>query len=83
MKLRRKFFICPICGKTKFFQNGTYDICKICGWENDKTQNNDPDYAGGANNLSLNEYKKRYELMLIEKPGFIWSEAPVSFDDDD
>ncbi|MCC8042205.1 MAG: hypothetical protein LIO69_01545 [Oscillospiraceae bacterium] len=30
----------------------------FCGWENDGVQYDDPDYAGGANPESLNEYRK-------------------------
>lgn len=35
-----------------------HGICDICGWEDDKIQNEDPDFAGGANELSLKEYRK-------------------------
>jgi hypothetical protein len=38
-----------------------YDICDYCGWEADTLQNNQPDYMGGANHMSLNQYKKFWE----------------------
>jgi len=42
---------------------GTYEICPVCGWEDDPVQFRDPDRAGGANEMSLNEaraaWKKR------------------------
>lgn len=30
-------------------------------WENDGLQNHNPDYAGGANKMSLNEARKAYK----------------------
>ena len=64
---------CPICGRYVFAEVGDYDICNICCWENDSAQNNDPDYWGGANHLSQNDYKKWWinistvMPLLIEK----------------
>ena len=55
-------FKCPVCGKYTFQSGpGSYEICPICGWENDKAQYKDPTLKGGANRLSLKEYKKQYE----------------------
>ncbi len=56
--------LCPICGQYEFDEEGDYDICEICFWENDPLQNEDHDYAGGANVLSVNEYKEKYEKGL-------------------
>lgn len=33
-------------------------ICDYCGWEADDLQNDEPDYIGGANVMSLNQYKQ-------------------------
>lgn len=50
-----------------------YDICPVCFWEKDKVQERDPDYADGANSVSLNEARKNYaefgacEKRFIEK----------------
>lgn len=49
--------ICPCCGQT---QVDDYDICDICGWENDPVQRNKPDYRGGANEMSLIEAREAY-----------------------
>lgn len=55
-------FKCPACGKYTFQSGpGSYEICPVCGWENDKVQYKDPNLKGGANRLSLKEYKKQYE----------------------
>ena len=55
-------FKCPVCGKYTFQSGpGSYEICPVCGWENDKAQYKDPTLKGGANKLSLKEYKEQYE----------------------
>ena len=55
-------FKCPVCGKYTFQSGpGSYEICPVCGWEDDKAQYKDPNLKGGANRLSLKEYKKQYE----------------------
>ena len=51
---------CPVCGRTVFEQVGKYEICEVCGWEDDPVQLADPDFAGGANKLSLNECIKTW-----------------------
>lgn len=49
---------CPVCGKYTFDED--YDICDVCGWENDPVQYNDHNYKGGANFMSVNEAKAAY-----------------------
>ena len=49
---------CPVCGKTHVAE---YDICDVCGWENDPVQSQTPDFAGGANKMSLNQARKAYQ----------------------
>lgn len=52
---------CPVCGKFEFESEGDYDGCEFCNWQNDGLQMNHPDYAGGANWLSLNQARSNYE----------------------
>ena len=47
---------CKVCGMGDI--KHSYDICPYCGWEDDDIQNEEPDYMGGANEMSLNQYKK-------------------------
>lgn len=53
----------PCCGYKSLDEEppGTYDICKICFWEDDVVQFADPDYEGGANGASLRQAQKNYE----------------------
>ena len=55
-------FKCPVCGQYTFQSGpGSYEICPVCGWEDDKAQYKDPNLKGGANRFSLKEYKEQYE----------------------
>lgn len=38
-----------------------FDICEVCGWEDDNYQRAHPDYAGGANCMSLNDAREAYK----------------------
>lgn len=58
---------CPVCGKYTFNKTADFDICKFCGWENDDFYE-----SGGANGLSLSEYKKRYDGYIQLNPKYIW-----------
>ena len=58
---------CPVCGKYIFNKECDYDICKHCGWEND-----DCFEGGWANELSLEDHKKRYEAYLELNPKYVW-----------
>lgn len=47
---------CPCCGFLVFPEGlGSYDICQVCGWEDDEVQQRWPGYRGGANHESLCE----------------------------
>ncbi|MFJ5357451.1 CPCC family cysteine-rich protein [Pectobacterium sp. CHL-2024] len=52
---------CPCCGEHEFEVLGEYDICSNCGWEYDPVQSREPNYAGGANKMSLNEARKAFK----------------------
>ena len=40
-----------------------YDICPVCFWENDPIQNEDENFAGGANRVSLKEARENYKIF--------------------
>jgi len=52
---------CMCCGNNTLTPNSVYEICPICGWEDDDIQNDDPDFEGGANEMSLNQAKIAYK----------------------
>ena len=54
---------CPCCSFLTFEEKppGSYEICPVCGWEDDIVQFNDPTFAGGANAVSLNDARLNYQ----------------------
>ena len=76
---------CKCCGNYTLFDEpldpnefpGTFEICPVCFWEDDSIQYLNPDYCGGANDVSLNEAKENYKrfgavqkhmLKYVRKP---------------
>ena len=55
---------CPVCGKYEFPEENSFDICPICGWENDGVQAHNHNFAGGANYLSVNEARIEFGWNL-------------------
>ena len=41
-------------------EEGSYEICPVCTWEDDPIQTEEPDYKGGANVMSLNEAREAF-----------------------
>ena len=61
MEKIKKLHACPCCGAKVFEDIGEYEICDICGWEDDPLQREDHDDDLGANTLSLNQYRSEWE----------------------
>ncbi len=62
---------CPVCEMPVFDPNdfpGSYCICPKCGWEDDNLQHDDPDYCGGANDVSLNQAKQNFKNYGTANP---------------
>ena len=53
--------LCPVCGMYEFPEKDSFDVCQVCGWEDDLLQLVEPDFAGGANRLSLNQFREKWE----------------------
>ncbi|NIZ60270.1 hypothetical protein DL239_04700 [Sedimentitalea sp. CY04] len=52
---------CPCRGALGAFEEvGHHEICNVCGWQDDPIQREQPDYEGGANDLSLNQASTNY-----------------------
>lgn len=57
MEIRK--FPCPCCGaQNQVDEEGGYDICQICGWEDDRYQRNFPDETGANGKLTLSEARR-------------------------
>ena len=57
-----KKFPCPCCGTpNQLEEEGGYEICRVCGWEDGDVQRDEPDFNVGPNgDLSLNEARKKW-----------------------
>lgn len=64
---------CPCCGYLTFDEepSGTFEICPVCYWEGDNVQNENPNYEGGANGISLNEARKNFSKYGAIQKKFI------------
>lgn len=54
---------CPCCGNLTIndVPPGTYEVCPVCGWEDDEVQFLDPNFSGGANRVSLETARANYQ----------------------
>ena len=54
---------CPCCGFYTLQEkaNNTFQLCLVCYWEDDGVQFHDPDYDGGANEMSLNQARENFK----------------------
>ena len=64
--------VCPVCEKTMFPEYDSYDICGICGWEDEAGAEKYPDEDVGANYCSLNDYRKKYLSRVAQNSDYTW-----------
>jgi len=55
-------FRCPCCAQQTITELGCYEICSLCGWEDDPVQSANPDYPNGANRNSLLEARSAWRM---------------------
>ena len=61
---------CPVCGRTIFYD--AWEICEICGWENDGSEAF-PDMPFGANTLSFDDYCREFRRKIAVDPNYTWA----------
>jgi len=52
---------CPCCETRTISKPGAFEVCQICGWEDDPSQSANPARAGGANELSLDAARAAWQ----------------------
>lgn len=62
--------LCPVCYKYTLIE--WVDICHECGWQHNMVQYDNPNDDGGANNLSLNDYREFHKLKKSLNPNYTW-----------
>lgn len=60
-----KGYSCPCCNFLTLSESppGTFEICPVCGWEDDDVQFNNPNFSGGANEENLLEARRNYKAF--------------------
>jgi hypothetical protein len=60
-------FPCPVCGYLTLAEPpGSYEICKVCGWEDDALQLEFPtSRAGGANETTLLDAQRKFANAAV------------------
>ena len=68
-----KKYKCPCCGYYTLREVGsdTYEICRVCYWENDLLSLQYPDEASGANAISLNQARENFMTFGASEERFI------------
>ncbi len=58
-----KLYPCPCCGELTMHEQrrGSFEICPICNWEDDKLQWRYEDETKGANRVSLRQARENYK----------------------
>ncbi|MFI8516855.1 CPCC family cysteine-rich protein [Streptomyces sp. NPDC085481] len=52
---------CICCGYLTLTARGYFEICPVCGWEDDGLDYSDPDeYIGGPNHVTLREARENF-----------------------
>jgi Cysteine-rich CPCC len=68
-------FACPCCRSKTLSEKGGYEICSVCGWEDDPVQSKDPAYSGGANKDSLSlarmKWMNKQQARILGKSRWI------------
>jgi uncharacterized protein YjiS (DUF1127 family) len=69
MPMKKSRYTCPCCGYMTFGNwPGSYEICRICFWEDDPVQILDPWFEGGANKPALSQAQANYaEFGAMER----------------
>lgn len=63
-------FACPCCGCFTLEDpcTGSFEICAVCWWEDDRVQFDDPNHHEGANRPSLREGRRSYLAVGAADP---------------
>jgi hypothetical protein len=63
---------CPCCDYLTIDKSGDFDICPVCGWEDDGLNPEKPEHLdagrGGPNGMTLRQGRKKF-ASLIAKSG--------------
>lgn len=64
-------FQCPCCDFYTLGEEGAFDVCPVCFWEDDKSQCRDIDLIGGANKISLAQARENFRSFGASAEEFL------------
>lgn len=73
VSVRGSTFPCPCCAYLTLSEEppGTFEVCPVCFWEDDAVQLEQPDLAGGANTVSLEEARHNFASFGASEARFV------------
>ena len=75
---KQSMYPCPCCGYLTMPElRGSFTFCEVCVWEDDDLQFADPDFAGGANDPSLNEARENFRRLGVSDPSRSGQRPPL------
>ncbi|MCL2061877.1 MAG: hypothetical protein FWH03_04545 [Firmicutes bacterium] len=63
-KIEEAPYLCKMCNLWEVPHR--HEICRVCGWQDDSIQYNNPDYEDMPNKVSYNQYKNIWETHKDE-----------------
>lgn len=64
---------CHCCGFYTLSEPGAWEVCPVCGWEDDPAQFRDPHREGGANPYSLMQAREHFRQHGKSDPDLVAS----------
>jgi hypothetical protein len=52
---------CLCCGKRTLQTHQEWEVCTVCGWEDDPVYYKNPEICAGANGMSLSAARDQYD----------------------
>lgn len=62
---------CPCCDFQTLEKRGSYDICRVCFWEDDGTTSSQAEHYSGVNRMTLHEARASYQAVGAVKADFL------------